>query len=349
MANIMLTSICNLNCPYCFANEFVNRSNAEITEENFRKAMEFILGDGSEHSVGLIGGEPTTHSQFEKLLRIALADRRVKVVSLYTNGILIDRFWPLMSHEKLRLLVNCNSPENMGKASFLKMRANLDELLLNRLQKDHVTLGINMYKPDFQYDYMLELLQRYGYTHVRVSISVPNMDNQRNQNAHRYFEAMKPQLKLFFRELLNNDIVPNFDCNKIPSCLITDEERKEFAEFLLRSGVSKNRHKTNIFSDSVGCSPVVDILQDLTAVRCFGLSEQTKQPILKFAGIHELKNYYVRTIDSYACNTTYCDQCVTCHHREVARCYGGCLAFKIDNIIELRDYADACLHSKYQT
>ena len=97
MANIMLTSICNLSCPYCFANEFVNRSNVEITEENFRKAMEFILRDGSEHSVGLIGGEPTTHSQFEKLLRIVLADRRVKVGSLYTNGILIDRFWPLMT------------------------------------------------------------------------------------------------------------------------------------------------------------------------------------------------------------------------------------------------------------
>lgn len=349
MANIMLTSVCNLSCPYCFANEFVNRSNKEITEENFRKAMEFILGDGSEHAIGLIGGEPTTHSKFEKLLRIALMDKRVSVVSLYTNGILMDRFWHLMSHAKLRLLINCNSPENMGQAAFLKMRDNLDELLHNRLQKDHVTLGINMYNPDFQYDYMLELLQRYGYTRVRVSISVPNMADQRNRDAHLYFAVMKPQLKRFFRELLSRDIVPCFDCNKIPSCMITKEERQEFREFLLRPGISKKQHQTNMFSDFVGCSPVIDILQDLTAVRCFGLSEQTKQPISRFAGISELKNYYMRTIDAYACSTVYCEQCATCHQRDVARCYGGCLAFKIDDIIQLRDDVEASIHRKFHT
>lgn len=347
MANIMLTSVCNLRCPYCFANEFVNQSDTEITENTFREAMDFILGDGSEHSVGLIGGEPTTHSQFEKLLRIALMDRRAEVISLYTNGILLDRFLPLMCHEKLRLLVNCNSPTNMGQTAFKEMRDNLDELILNRLQKDHITLGINMYKPDFQYDYMLELLQRYGYHHVRVSISVPNMDDQRNQNAHHYFENMKPQIKRFFHELLRNDIVPNFDCNKIPSCMITSEERKEFAEYLLRPGVSKARNKSNLFSDSVGCSPVVDILQDLTAVRCFGLSEHTKQPISQFSGIRELKSYYLRTIDAYACSTAYSSMCASCHYRNVARCYGGCLAFKIDDILDLREYVENRLHGKF--
>ena len=35
MANIMLTDTCNLRCPYCFANEFVNKSANEISIENF--------------------------------------------------------------------------------------------------------------------------------------------------------------------------------------------------------------------------------------------------------------------------------------------------------------------------
>ena len=29
MPNIMLTYRCNLNCPYCFANEFVNKKNTD--------------------------------------------------------------------------------------------------------------------------------------------------------------------------------------------------------------------------------------------------------------------------------------------------------------------------------
>ena len=66
MANIMMTDVCNLRCPYCFANEFVNKDTNEISEENFRKAVDFIVGDGSHSSVGLIGGEPTVHSHFEE-------------------------------------------------------------------------------------------------------------------------------------------------------------------------------------------------------------------------------------------------------------------------------------------
>ena len=56
MANIMMTDVCNLHCPYCFANEFVNKDRNEITEEAFKKAVDFILGDGSHSTVGLIGG-----------------------------------------------------------------------------------------------------------------------------------------------------------------------------------------------------------------------------------------------------------------------------------------------------
>ena len=33
MANIFLTRKCNLKCPYCFADEFVNKKNEEVTLE----------------------------------------------------------------------------------------------------------------------------------------------------------------------------------------------------------------------------------------------------------------------------------------------------------------------------
>ena len=53
MANIFLTRKCNLKCPYCFADEFVNKKNEEVTLENFEKILNFIKKDGTSR-IGLI-------------------------------------------------------------------------------------------------------------------------------------------------------------------------------------------------------------------------------------------------------------------------------------------------------
>lgn len=340
MANIMMTDVCNLRCPYCFANEFVNKDTNEISEENFEKAVEFIVGDGSRSSLGLIGGEPTVHSKFESYLRKLIADDRVKTVVVYTNGILIDRYWDVICHPKVRLLINCNSPEDIGEKQFEKLCRNLDYLIEKRMFKKNVTLGINMYQPDFPYEYILKLLKKYEFHHVRVSITVPNLEDERNADAHVYFERMKPGMFKFFHELLSNDIIPNYDCNKLPSCLISEDDVEEFRKYGERKYIRQNIKDSNITDKIVKCSPVIDIRQDLTAVRCFGLSECTKQNISDFSGIRELENYYLRTIDAYACNTVYSEKCVDCHAREVRKCNGGCLAFKIKDILSMREYSE---------
>jgi len=67
MANIMLTKRCNLKCPYCFAEEFVNKSGDDISIENFKVALDFALTNPHEQ-IGLIGGEPTLHNNFKEIL-----------------------------------------------------------------------------------------------------------------------------------------------------------------------------------------------------------------------------------------------------------------------------------------
>ena len=73
MANIMLTYRCNLNCSYCFANEFVNKKNTDINVTNFRKAVEFFTRAG-DVSIGLIGGEPTLHPAFDLFMEMLIAN-----------------------------------------------------------------------------------------------------------------------------------------------------------------------------------------------------------------------------------------------------------------------------------
>lgn len=96
----------------------------------------------------------------------------------------------------------------------------------------------------------------------------------------------------FFHELLDNEIIPNFDCNKIPSCLIDETELQQFRIYLKNKFIKEHIAQSNISNRCVTCSPVIDIRQDLTAVRCFGLSEYTKVNIENFKGIRDLINYY---------------------------------------------------------
>ncbi|MCL2227567.1 MAG: radical SAM protein, partial [Oscillospiraceae bacterium] len=66
MANIMVTEACNLRCPYCFAEEFVNHSPKEMSVEDFRIALNFALSDPDDKQVGIIGGEPLLYSHIEE-------------------------------------------------------------------------------------------------------------------------------------------------------------------------------------------------------------------------------------------------------------------------------------------
>lgn len=340
MANIMITDACNLRCPYCFANEFVNRDHSEITVDAFEKAVNFIVDDGSEKSLGIIGGEPTLHSKFDYLMRKILCDQRIRSVTVFTNGILLDRYWDVLTHPKVHLLINCNSPRDMGEHNYQRLCSNLKTLFCQKLRTDCVHLGINMYRPDFEYEYMLDLLTRFSLDSVRVSVSVPNINNNHNIDPHAYFNSMKPRVLEFFIRLLENNVVPNYDCNKIPLCLITQGELIQFSRFFDNPVVAPKIEESSIFSPFVRCSPVIDILQDLSVVRCFGLSEYTRQKISDFSGIQELSAFYSREIDSYAYNTIYSTQCLDCYHRKVMKCTGGCLAYKIDTILATKQYAE---------
>ena len=115
MANIFLTRKCNLKCPYCFADEFVNKENEEFTLENFKKVVDFIKTDGIGR-IGLIGGEPTIYSHFREAIEILNADEKINEVVIYTNGLNLDKYLDILGNEKICFLINCNSASDIGEA-----------------------------------------------------------------------------------------------------------------------------------------------------------------------------------------------------------------------------------------
>lgn len=335
MANIMVNEACNLRCPYCFAEEFVNKAPKEMTLEDFKKALEFVLSDDSDRQVGIIGGEPLLYTHLDKAMRMALSHPRSEFVMIYTNAVELDRMASdILEAKKFRMLVNCNSPEDMGEKAFDKMRQNLLAFYHDHYGAGRFRLSINMYKPDFDYSYVIPLVHELGLDVIRLSISVPQKGELGGMTPLEYFRLMKPNAIKFVGDMIRNGVITGFDCNFIPDCVFTDEEREGMmsAKDVLYNALSDRFSETFwprvIYSELNNCTPVIDILPDLQAIRCFGLSEYTKQDIRNFSNINELRNYYIRTVDVKACGVWTQEQCAGCYAREIGDCSGGCLLFK---------------------
>ena len=325
MPNIMLTYRCNLHCSYCFANEFVNKEKTDISIRNFLKAVDFVTRAGKTR-VGLIGGEPTLHPGFSAIIEMLAVQPMVSDIILYTNGLLMERFIPQITHPKVSILVNCNSPKIIGENAFASLQHNLDILTAQPDMKNRITLGINLYSNDMDYSYMLELLQRYDMHHVRISLTVPDFSAFGEVNVLEYFRERKKFLMEFFQKMDSIQVMPNYDCNFPPYCIWTDEEKKWLEEYTAKYP------KSNLISECSRCSPVIDILPDLQAVRCFGMSEYMKVPIADFKNSYDLINYFKNEIDSIAYKLPGSSECTECYEQKVRKCITGCMGYKSSRI-----------------
>lgn len=330
MANIVLATRCNLHCVYCFADDFVNNGKMEITDENFRKAAEFILsGDVLPAEIGLIGGEPTLHNHFSDYVKMLTSDSRVDRVIVYTNGIRLKSYPEVIKNKKVRFLINCNPREAIGEANYSDTMDVLKMFVSSR-RTENVSLGVNLYTGRGDYSYIIELLKVIGRDRLRVSITVPN--NTLKNNAFEYFKMMKPIVFKLFGRLSAEGIIPYFDCNHLPPCFITEDDIKQF------SGNNAMLELIyNTLSGAVSCRPIVDIFPNLTAVRCLGMSEYMVQNIGDFANLADLKHFYLRSVDAFAHNCYADESCRNCYKMKTTKCSGGCLCYKTEEIQVLRE------------
>lgn len=336
MPNIMLTYRCNLHCPYCFANEFVNKDKTDITIRNFLKAVSFITRDGTSN-IGLIGGEPTLHPGFGEIMDLLIADSRLKGITLYTNGLLLDRYIPQVTNPKVRILVNCNSPANIGEEAFARVRRNLDELYLRHDMKNRLKLGLNLYRDDMDYSFIMELLQRYGLERLRISVAVPDFSAIGEVDVLEYFKKKKPFLMRFFRDMDSIHVLPHYDCNHPPCCIWTEEEREWLRAYAARYPDSNG----NLAASDAVCVPAIDILPNLQAVRCFGMSDFLKVRIGEFRCVDDLRRCFMNRIDFAAARLTADEACRDCYCGKTGYCYAGCIGFKASRLRACNDVIDS--------
>ena len=331
MPNIMLTYRCNLHCSYCFANEFVNKEKMDITLNDFMRAVCFVTKK-TDNEIGLIGGEPTLHPGFQVFMDLLIANPKVKQITLFTNGLLMDHFVSQIINPKVRTLVNVNSPLVIGENAFASIQKNLDMLLKNPEIKDRIKLSINLYSDDMDYTFIMNLLQRYQMHRVRFSLTVPDFSNPTNEQAIDYFKKRKQFLIQFYRNMDSIQVIPYSDCNHPPYCIWTDEERKWIQAFMAKY---PDIH-SNLLNYS-RCIPAIDILPNLQAVRCFGMSGFLKVPITDFMDVEDLTNYFINHIDCLAGRLPACEACKECYGQKTGHCFSGCIGYKAGRIHACND------------
>lgn len=334
----MLTYRCNLNCPYCFANEFVNKQSTDITFENFLSAIDFITKDGPTF-VGLIGGEPTLHSEFKEILQAIINNRNIKECTVYTNGLELDKYIDELSTPKFRLLVNCNSPKTIGETKFARIISNLDVLINKHYMRDRINIGINYYSDDLDCGFVIDLLKRYDLHRVRLSLTVPDFDTCGTTSSISYFRERKKGLLKLLGLFDENEIVPYYDCNKPPLCIWTDEEKQWIQDYLNKYGVKES----NLLDSTSLCYPVIDILPTLEAVRCFGMSSFDKVSIKDFKSITDIASYFLNVVDSEAYRISDCIDCRECYNRKTRHCTAGCIGFKSEYIKKVNSMTEDML------
>lgn len=127
---ISLTERCNLRCFYCMPEEGIQlseKSNVLTHEEIIFIAKEFVkLG---VNKIRLTGGEPLVKKNVEKIIR-ELSDLPIQL-SITTNGILLDKYLPLLKECNVNNLNISLDTLDREQFNYMTRRDYFDRVLAN--------------------------------------------------------------------------------------------------------------------------------------------------------------------------------------------------------------------------
>lgn len=312
MANILLTTNCNLSCEFCFARERIQKiPRQNMSMSNIEKVIQF-LKHSNFPNLRLMGGEPTLHPQFEEIVKMGLHEGFH--IDLLSNGTWKEKYNNLfsgISPEHISFLLNVNHPDKYTKVEWQTIQNNLFRLNC----RNGVSLSFNIVEIEPEYEYIFDLTQQYGIKQIRLSFSLPIIGRNNRYIELADYKSAVPFIMKFVNKCRENNVSVCLD-NAIPLCIFSYEE---IGQLILEKVLDLSRN--------VSCEPVIDIGPDLTIWYCFCLSGIYNKKLDDFDNLEEIVNYY-HQITRPMVNSTYSmKECVNCTYKETWNCQGGCLAF----------------------
>lgn len=294
--NILLTTACNLDCDYCFAQSLRGRAGQR---EMMLRDLEWLLSqlDPDVDEVRLMGGEPTLHSRYVEALRIVKS--RDFIATVFTNGTrpALRQTAPDLPD---RVLLNLND--------WLTYSAGQQAEILNNLSAlgQRLSLGYTVTRPDFDLSTHRKLILDYGLKPViRLGLAQPVIGGRNIYLADADLAAAHRAVADWASRLAVDGIRLNFDCG-FRRCYFTDGQ----IEQLVRAGAA-----LRFF-----CAPSLDVGPGLLAWRCYAFSAGPGVDLRQFGSLEQAR-------DGFRRRDRYLDPaCDSCRDHQSGWCQGGCLA-----------------------
>ena len=324
--NILITENCNRNCQFCFAKERVSKSkfdsvhsDAKTDDSDFRymsmerlESIMDMLEKAGEMQLRLLGGEPTLHPEFLKIVETAVS--RGFGIQLFSNLIMspetVDQ---LASYppEKINILANV-TPEK-SDTERMKQRA---RYALEKLHKS-IVVSLTITSPDFEYDFLIDYIEQYDLKRsIRVGVGMPIVGIENQYLPTSQYKAAGTAIASMARECIKSDILLGFDCGMV-MCMFTEEEM---------GVITNNTQGLNIV-----CSPIVDIGVTGQIWHCFPLSQVLNMHMDQFSERRHMAAAYAKIIEPYAAIGCM-NECLTCDYKRRNQCNGGCIAHNMKNM-----------------
>ncbi len=311
--NLILARACSNSCPYCFeATEREEEQQNLISMENIARFAQWARDSGLRY-LSLLGGEPFLHP---KLGEIVATLRRLcpgMELQIFTGGVFKRSLLDSISPGDVGLIFNVNEPCDYRKPKqFAKVIENVETAIRKGFL---VVLGFNVWREDFDVNFMPALAHHYGRVSFRWTVANPQWDCHSNVVKPADYGKLAQRCITMLREAARLNITADLDC-PLPLCFFDESQlawvRQYHAGTASRMGC---------------CDPVLDVTPELEVIRCFALSKLTRVNVADFPNENAIWHWFLRQVDFQLLPQGCYPHCGDCQHFNYGRCNGGCLAW----------------------
>jgi hypothetical protein len=313
MGNVLLTNYCNRRCKYCFAQEKIafedaagaDKSKRFLSLDDLEKVIRFFKRSAS-NQVGLLGGEPTLHPDFPHIIDRFLSEGfRIK---LFSNGLMPAPSLEYLSgldSDRMLTIINVNHPDDAQPGEREQVAATLAAL------KRKAALGFNIYRPDFDGEFLIDLLEKYDLDrHIRLGLTQPILGGRNTYVLREHYPEVGRRIVRLAERTGPRGMFLGLDCG-FTLCMFTPEDIGP----MMYNGVTFK----------LTCNPIVDIGVDLSVWSCFPLSRWETTHLDQFETRQEIVRYYENKLQAFRGVGATAD-CLECRHKLGGNCLGGCIA-----------------------
>jgi MoaA/NifB/PqqE/SkfB family radical SAM enzyme len=321
--NILLTNYCNEGCGFCFAKQLMKDGDKkEITLAEYSDLLDYFERNGSK-AVYLLGGEPTLHSNFKKVVKMSY-DRGFEI-ELFTNGIFSDdiRDFLIKNAKKIRVFhINIATPSYRLKET----KDSVNKFIEKVCNKTKVVLVITI--DSFTRDYLSDMICIGGRSInkcvARIGVAGIFVWGGGGFSLERSRKIGDLVFKLS-KKLIDDYNIGGVFLTQIIPCMFDDKQLSYIVE------------NDKINKKGYGCygkSRMFELKTDFKAIRCFGLSALGEVSLLKKDGSFNtnkksmLKVYKkLNQLMIAKSKKTLPDECKKCkdHGYKKNNCPGPCL------------------------